>query len=89
MPCGEGIIHRTIVKIITCDSHGLTVPEADLNLHEDLRRKGLDPAEDIGKVEIKTHMPAMIIIDKKGDLTYAADHNHCMLYTSHVPVPCI
>ena len=77
---GESIIHRAVLKLIACEGHGLTAAEASLNLHRMLHRQGLDAAQDIVKIEIRTHRPALIIIDKTGNLVNAADRDHCMQY---------
>ena len=77
---GESIIHRTIVKLIACEGHALTAAEAALTLHRQLQDKDLDPSKDIAEVRIRTHKPALIIIDKKGELKNAADRDHCMQY---------
>lgn len=80
MPYGETIIHRTIIKLIACEGHALTAAEAALQLSKKMRHEGLDPAQSVEKVEIRTQRPAMIIVDKTGDLFNAADRDHCMQY---------
>lgn len=79
-PYAEEVIHNAVVKLIACEGHGLTAVEAALKLSQDLREQHMDPSEMIEKIEIRTHKPAMIIIDKKGDLVNAADRDHCMQY---------
>lgn len=80
VPYGETIINRTIVKLISCEGHGLTAAEAALQLSRGMREKSIDPAHDIEKIQIRTHGPAMTIIDKTGELYNAADRDHCMQY---------
>lgn len=81
MPYGEAIIHRSIVKLIACEGHALTAAEAALDLSIDLRERGLDPSgEVIDRIEVRTHRPALTIIDKTGDLFNTADRDHCLQY---------
>ncbi|MCJ1419859.1 hypothetical protein MMC32_006215 [Xylographa parallela] len=80
MPYGETIIHRAVVKVIACEGHGLTAVEAALQLGAEMRNAGLDPRRDVARIEIRTHRPAMVIIDKAGKLFNAADRDHCMQY---------
>ena len=80
IPYGETIIHQTIVKLIACEGHGLTAAEASLQLSKTARETGIDLAHSIQKIEIRTQRPAMIIIDKSGELYNAADRDHCMQY---------
>lgn len=77
---GENIIHRTVIKVVACEGHALSAAEAALQLSAYLGVEGIDSAADIDKIEIRTQKPAMLIIDKKGDLTTAADRDHCMQY---------
>lgn len=77
---GETIIHRAVVKLIACEGHGLTAAEAALQLSNELHRSGIDQVSDIERIEVRTHLPAMIIINKSGDLFNAADRDHCMQY---------
>ena len=80
VPYGELIIHKTLIKLIACEGHGLTAAEAALQLSKKLRDQGLDPAGNIRRIEVRTHLPAIVIIDKTGDLFNAADRDHCMQY---------
>ncbi|TAQ88843.1 hypothetical protein B7494_g2825 [Chlorociboria aeruginascens] len=79
-PYREEIVHRAVVKLIPCEGHGLTSVEAALKLSKELRSRELDPATSIDRIDIRTHKPAMTIIDKPGELTSAADRDHCMQY---------
>ena len=80
VPYGGTIIHRTVAKLIACEGHGLTASEAAVQLSKEMREKGLDPAKDICKINVRTQLPAMTIINKAGDLFNAADRDHCMQY---------
>lgn len=80
VPYGEAIIHKSVVKLMACEGHGLTAAEASLQLSKELSNAGLDPAQSVDKIEVRTHLPAIIIIDKTGDLHNAADRDHCIQY---------
>ena len=81
IPYGETIIHHTIIKIVPCEGHALTAAEAALQLSTMLRERDLDPAGDvIDRIDVRTHRPALTIIDKTGDLFNPADRDHCIQY---------
>ena len=42
--------------------------------------KDIDHVQSIQKILIRTHPPAMIIVDKRGELYNAVDRDHCMQY---------
>ncbi|KAI9739971.1 MAG: hypothetical protein M1818_005027 [Claussenomyces sp. TS43310] len=79
-PYREDVVQRAVVKLIACEGHGITAVEAALKLGTELAARGLDPARSIERIDIRTHKPAMTIIDKTGDLVNAADRDHCMQY---------
>lgn len=79
LPYREAIIQRTIVKLIACEGHGLTAAEASLQLSKTLKERGIDQVS-IERIQIRTHLPALIIIDKSGEMYNAADRDHCMQY---------
>lgn len=80
VPYGENIIHKSVVKLMACEGHGLTAAEATLLLSKELSNAGFDHAQVVDKIEVRTHLPALIIIDKAGDLNNAADRDHCIQY---------
>ena len=61
LPCGETIIHESIVKLLAYKDHGLTAAEAALRLGEELGSAGSDPIRGVDKIGVRTHLSALII----------------------------
>lgn len=79
-PFGEAIIHQAVVKVIPSEGHALTAAVGALQLSKQRKSKGLDPGNDIAEIKVRTHRPALVIIDKQGELRTAAERDHCMQY---------
>lgn len=56
--------------------HGQTAVEAALQLHRQVSHR----ADNISRIEIRTHESALRIIDKRGPLTNPADRDHSLQY---------
>ena len=80
LPYGKAIIQRAIVKLIAYEGHGLTAAGASLQLGKTVKEKGIDQYESVEKIHIRTHLPAMSIIDKSVEVYNAADGGQCMQY---------
>jgi len=79
-PFGSWVIENVIFKINTAEGHGMTAVEAALDISNELKKRGLDPVNDIASIRVRTQEAAMIIINKQGPLHNAADRDHCLKY---------
>jgi 2-methylcitrate dehydratase len=65
--------------------HAQTAAEAAMSVFQQMKSHG-KAAEDIKKIQIRTHEAAIRIIDKKGPLANPADRDHCIQYMIAVPL---
>nr|QTE76007.1 ScyR7 [Scytalidium album] len=77
---GTWVIEHIFFKVMPVEGHGVSSVEAALIHSATLRARGLDAADHIARVEIRTNSAADMIINKKGILNNAADRDHCMQY---------
>ena len=77
---GSWVIENVFFKVMPVEGHGISAVEAALVHGDTLRARGLDPSQDVAKIEIRTNAAANLIINKAGTLTNAADRDHCMQY---------
>ena len=79
-PFQAWVMEGIFFKLIPAEGHGISAVEAALRLAEVMAQRGLDPANDISRIKVRTHEAACKIIDKRGPLSNAADRDHCMRY---------
>ncbi|MFD2970112.1 bifunctional 2-methylcitrate dehydratase/aconitate hydratase [Sphingobacterium bambusae] len=83
---GSYVMENVLFKIsFPAEFHAQTAVEAAMHLHGMLKELG-KTAEDIAKINIRTHDAAIRIIDKKGPLHNPADRDHCLQYMVAVPL---
>ncbi|KAI4088136.1 MAG: hypothetical protein LQ339_008771 [Xanthoria mediterranea] len=74
------VVENTLFKLTPAEAHSLTAMEAMLKLERILKEQAVDLHNDIGRITVRTHAAACLIIDKSGPLENAADRDHCMQY---------
>ena len=74
------VIENIFFKTIAAEGHGITAVYAALQLCKTFNKLGIQPENDIARIDVRTHAAAKIIIDKSGPLNNAADRDHCMQY---------
>ena len=83
-PFGNWVVETTFFKIHAAEGHAASAVEAALILSQQLRARNprdVWPIEEkISHIRVRTQKPAMIIINKQGNLHNAADRDHCMQY---------
>ena len=79
-PFGTWVIENTFFKLAPAEAHALSAIEAALILQRRLKEQAVDLQRDIRKIKVRTHAAACLIIDKSGQLSNAADRDHCMQY---------
>jgi len=85
-PYGSYVMEQVLFKIsFPAEFHSQTAVECAMVLHRTLKERGKS-AEDIRKINIRTHEAAIRIIDKKGPLNNPADRDHCIQYMVAVPL---
>src|SRR3954453_2106898 len=83
---GSYVMENVLFKIsFPAEFHSQTAVEAAMTLHDALKAMGRR-AEDIRKIQIRTHEACIRIIDKKGPLANPADRDHCIQYMVAVPL---
>jgi 2-methylcitrate dehydratase len=80
-PYGSYVMENVLFKIsFPAEFHAQTAVECAVALHTHVR----DRIEDIEKVVITNHEPAIRIIDKQGPLDNPADRDHCIQYMTAI-----
>ena len=81
-PFGSWVMENVFFKIHAAEGHAASAVEAALLLSKTLQNRHFDTGleEAISHIRVRTQEPAMIIINKQGKLTNAADRDHCMQY---------
>lgn len=83
---GSYVMENVLFKIsYPAEFHAQTAVEAAMIIYEKLKQLN-KTAEDIKKINIRTHEAAIRIIDKKGPLHNPADRDHCIQYMVAVPL---
>ena len=79
-PYGSYVMENILFKIaFPGEYHGQTAIEAAIRLHPEIKKR-IREVDDIERVTVRTQMPAMNIINKKGELHNPADRDHCLQY---------
>src|SRR6266851_1384328 len=82
-PFASYVMENVLFKIsYPAEFHAQTAVEAAMQLHPLVK----DRIRDIKRIRIRTHEPAIRIIDKKGPLANPADRDHCIQYMVAVPL---
>jgi 2-methylcitrate dehydratase len=85
-PFGSYVMEHVLFKIsFPAEFHAQTAAEAAITVFQQMKSRG-KTAEDIKKIQIRTHEAAIRIIDKKGPLANPADRDHCIQYMIAVPL---
>jgi 2-methylcitrate dehydratase len=85
-PYGSYVMENVLFKIsFPAEFHSQTAVECAMTLHQKLAKLG-KTAEDIRRVQIRTHEAAIRIIDKTGPLNNPADRDHCIQYMTAIPL---
>src|SRR5258708_15788296 len=85
-PFGSYVMEHVLFKIsFPAEFHAQTAVEAALAVFQQMKSRG-KTAEDIKKIQIRTHEPAIRIIDKRGPLANPADRDHTIQYMVAVPL---
>src|SRR5258706_1816911 len=85
-PFGSYVMEHILFKIsFPAEFHAQTAAEAAMSVSQQLKSPG-KTAEDIKKIQIRTHEAAIRIIDKRGPLANPADRDHCIQYMIAVPL---
>jgi 2-methylcitrate dehydratase len=75
------VIENILFKVFApAEFHAQTALECAMKLHSQVR----DRLDEIEKIEITTHEPALRIIDKTGPLRNPADRDHCIQYITAI-----
>jgi 2-methylcitrate dehydratase len=83
---GSYVMENVLFKIsYPAEFHSQTAVEAAMTLHTQLQAMNLS-AEDIERIDIRTHEACVRIIDKQGPLANPADRDHCIQYMVAVPL---
>ena len=85
-PFGSYVMEQILFKIsFPAEFHAQTAAECAMSIFQQMKSRG-KAAEDIKKIQIRTHEAAIRIIDKKGPLNNPADRDHCIQYMVAVPL---
>ena len=85
-PFGSYVMEHVLFKIsFPAEFHAQTAAEAAMAVFQQMKSRG-KTAEDIKKIQIRTHEAAIRIIDKRGPLANPADRDHCIQYMVAVPL---
>ncbi|HVN92899.1 MAG TPA: bifunctional 2-methylcitrate dehydratase/aconitate hydratase [Terracidiphilus sp.] len=85
-PYGSYVMENVLFKIsYPAEFHAQTAVEAAMKLHAELGHRGIS-ADEIKRIEIRTHEACLRIIDKKGPLANPADRDHCIQYMVAIPL---
>jgi len=85
-PFGSYVMEHVLFKIsFPAEFHAQTAVEAALAVFQQMKSRG-KTAEDIKKIQIRTHEAAIRIIDKRGPLANPADRDHTIQYMVAVPL---
>src|SRR5204863_2020925 len=85
-PFASYVMEHVLFKIsFPAEFHAQTAAEAAMSVFQQMKSRG-KAAEDIKKIQIRTHEAAIRIIDKKGPLANPADRDHCIQYMIAVPL---
>lgn len=85
-PYGSYVMENVLFKIsFPAEFHSQTAVEAAMSVHEQLKAAGRS-ADDIARIDVRTHEACVRIIDKKGPLHNPADRDHCIQYMMAVPI---
>jgi 2-methylcitrate dehydratase len=85
-PFGSYVMEHVLFKIsFPAEFHAQTAVEAALTVFQQMKSRG-KTAEDIKKIQIRTHEAAIRIIDKRGPLANPADRDHTIQYMVAVPL---
>ncbi|MDD7804623.1 MAG: bifunctional 2-methylcitrate dehydratase/aconitate hydratase, partial [Endozoicomonas sp. (ex Botrylloides leachii)] len=77
------VMENILFKIsFPAEFHAQTACEAAITLHPKIKQK----VDKIERIEITTHESAIRIISKEGELTNAADRDHCLQYMVAIPL---
>jgi 2-methylcitrate dehydratase len=80
-PLGSYVMDNILFKVaFPAEFHAQTAAECALRLHPLVR----DRVDEIERIEIRTHEPALRIIDKGGPLRNSADRDHSLQYVTVV-----
>lgn len=83
---GTYVMENILFKIsFPAEFHSQTAVECAMTLKQQLDELG-KTAEDIARIDIRTHEACIRIIDKKGPLNNPADRDHCIQYMVAVPL---
>jgi 2-methylcitrate dehydratase len=83
---GSYVMEHVLFKIsFPAEFHAQTAAEAAMSVFQQMKSRG-KAAEDIKKIQIRTHEAAIRIIDKQGPLANPADRDHCIQYMVAVPL---
>jgi 2-methylcitrate dehydratase len=83
---GSYVMENVLFKIsYPAEFHSQTAVEAAMTLHTQLQAMNLS-ADDIERIDIRTHEACVRIIDKQGPLANPADRDHCIQYMVAVPL---
>lgn len=83
---GTYVMENVLFKIsFPAEFHSQTAVECAMTLKQKLDALG-KTAEDIERIDIRTHEACIRIIDKKGPLNNPADRDHCIQYMVAVPL---
>src|ERR1700704_438734 len=85
-PFGSYVMEHVLFKIsFPAEFHAQTAVECALQIFQQMKSRG-KTAEDIKKIQIRTHEAAIRIIDKRGPLANPADRDHTIQYMVAVPL---
>ncbi len=85
-PYGSYVMENVLFKIsYPAEFHAQTAVEAAMKVRAQLDAAGRS-AEDIRKIDLRTHEACLRIIDKKGPLANPADRDHCVQYMIAIPL---
>lgn len=80
---GSYVMENILFKIsFPAEFHAQTAAEAAVTLHPEVKNR----LDEIDKIVITTHESAIRIISKVGNLSNAADRDHCLQYMTAVPL---
>lgn len=83
---GSYVMENVLFKIsFPAEFHSQTAVECAMTLKQELDKLG-KTANDIERIDIRTHEACIRIIDKKGPLNNPADRDHCIQYMVAVPL---
>jgi 2-methylcitrate dehydratase len=85
-PYGSYVMENVLFKIsYPAEFHAQTAVEAAMKLRAQLDAAGRS-AEDVRRIDLRTHEACLRIIDKKGPLANPADRDHCVQYMIAIPL---